>query len=420
MNVWSLSLPFFILSAGLTLALVRWTPRSQAGSPEVRRGSTSTGLLHRAGLALLLFLPWALALVVASILNRTALHSSSRTYAFYVGVAATVAPQLVLHTCLVWALFRRGYFTTSEAPQEQVRAGARAALIVHVLATVSFAILFWKLGPDIEAYISVVAVLIISLVAILTASRTASLADQGKATELEDIPLRDEILTVAAAFGWAPRGVRVYKVRRDEVHPAEGEILQGLDQWRTDFNPLRPALPDELLRTTDAPVISAGMAMRYAHGILLNPFRFPAMTFGPLRIPGVLGAGLVAGGLGIVLFLILLSLGEGPGDAAMLAYWALILVGFIGAFIAVRVRRRNYHTYAYSAWSQVNPAGNRSPEEFVAALALFDRAVKHVSDPESILSRYERDAGLLSFLESQGSGVRERALAHARTALTAP
>lgn len=416
MSLWSLSLPFFVLSATLGVALTRWMPGGAA-----RPGASSAAiLLHRAALLLLLVLPWALAGAVAWTLERSVSGTVSRTWLFYTALTTTVAPQLLLHIVLARVLFRRNCFTGSQVPMERVRVGARVAMAVVVSAAVSFLVLFLVLSPDPYASAPVAGVLIAALAAGLAAGRWSDYARHSRPVEMEDNALRREVLAVAASFGWAPRGVRIYSVCREDLNagkPREEEILKGLDNWRTDFNPMRPDLPLELVQETDAAAVTAGMAMRYAHGILLNPLRLPAVRLGALRLPGAVLAAAALALPGLAVYGVLVTLGEGPLEAAILAYWAVVLLLFAGSLAAIRMRRRRYHCDAFRAWRQADPAANRSPEDFVAALARYDRAMKHVADPEVLLDRLGRDQGLMRFLKSCGPGAAERAFQAARRSL---
>lgn len=416
MNVWTLSLPFFVLSAAFGAALTHWAP-SVGGIGTVKNGARPQPALHRAAVALLLVLPLVLAGAVAWSLEKTALHHASRTTLFYAAVGATVAPQIVLHAVLGWALFRRGYFTLPALPRDRVRIGARVAMAVLVAAAVSFMILFLGLSPEVTAYAPVATALVLAMVAVLAAGRWAGYSHHSRPTEMEDSPLRNEIFAVASAFGWAPASLRVYKVRRDDLHASRDEVTRGLDDWRTDFNPMRPALPVELVQEADAGAVTAGMAMRYAHAILLNPFRMPAIRIGFFRLQGM-GVALAAlFGLGLPIYGLLFFSGKTHLEAAVLAYWSVVLVGFVAALISLRIRGRRYHLYAFRAWQQADTSTVRTPEDFVAALARYDRAMKGLADKEALVNRLKRDRGLMRFLGECGADVPERALQRAREAL---
>ncbi len=105
-------------------------------------------------------------------------------------------------------------------------------------------------------------------------------------------------------------------------------------------------------------------------------------------------------------------------SALFLTYWLLALLCFFLALFGLRVRRQRYHSYAFKAWQSAAQNGqNRTPEDFVVALANYDRAMKHVTDKEKLLARYERDPALTAFLEQQEPGLSTRAMQRVREAL---
>ena len=318
--------------------------------------------------------------------------------------------------------------------RERMMAASRAMFVMVISALGSAVVLILTMRSPLEELILPIVVLIVLGICTLRVRSYAHQLDSSPASALpEDDPMAREVRGIANAFGWAPPAVQIFAVINAPKGPRrEGDsdqLLAGLDTWRQTFNPMRPALPVELVREIAPEAIGAGLAMRYANSALLNPMglRNPASPallhragwfWGACAALFVVCAGLIFAALSL--------LGGSFPAAVVLVCWIVLVVIFVGAIWIVWTRRRNFHRAAFEAWRAAGQVGSapgtpesaRTPEAFMAALATYDRAMRAGRiTADELVARYRRDERLMAFLTRHGGeGEAQRALEAARMA----
>lgn len=236
-----------------------------------------------------------------------------------------------------------------------------------------------SLGAMVIGIIPIVAALFYSRIA-----RTPVRRQLRAATPMDDCPLRSEVLSIAAKLGFETCDVymQAHQMPADVTTTSDFEDAIILRSWSARLRAAAPAIPLFMLQKFETPVVTAVIALRLARGFQPSQQleRFSARVKAPRMVVLAGGVFLVLTVYLLVEFAALRSLGIGLFLTALVVGTAVAGRFLLNLF----TRLGRAPVRAYLAWYEAAQHEDRSVEDFLTAIALYQRIANNLLHLETL------------------------------------
>ncbi|MBI1783861.1 hypothetical protein HYR69_01840 [Candidatus Sumerlaeota bacterium] len=198
----------------------------------------------------------------------------------------------------------------------------------------------------------------------------------GQPFEMDESPLKDEILSVCAACRVWPEAILVQATRYAHKTPP---LRSDLGRWWSTFNVRRPLIPYDFMRGMDSGVLTAGLAAKLAqHTAAMDLFGIRGIKVF-FRGPGARGriASLLLFAVVFVGIIILSIQYKVPSSTIQREIGFQFVVSILAlnfiferwrrAFLKQFVQSAKYLSRCVELWREADPKASRTDEDYLAA-----------------------------------------------------
>jgi hypothetical protein len=299
-----------------------------------------------------------------------------------------------------------------------------ALSVTPLAAMIAFLVALWLADltniPSFDLFLILLTVCAAAIAGAIGARKRLDRAKAGKPLEMDESPLRDEILRLATLAGAPVESVKVATLRVEKLGEASRyEDFLRLYGWWRNFQPQKPVIPIDLIQQLPFDAISATLAVKYAHWEVMtgrasdrSASRVSAWL---IQRKGLYFAGVVCAGAGIALM-------RTPLALPLLLVSVAAMLSFIAIFL-IRRRRVNQTATtrrAWELWRDADPSaapGERSEWAFLGGIAQWNRVLNRHMEREPLVRLLAvHHKGFSGFLDEVG---RQQALAAMDAAIRA-